>query len=79
MDKGWTIWAAHWIGEIKRTHAIGEAQRTAFQERGRVDAQAEFLQSITESLSGFEQTDDPAENLRRLLLVRTAQILEGMS
>jgi hypothetical protein len=22
-------WAAHWIGEIKRTHAIGEAQRTA--------------------------------------------------
>ena len=72
-------WAAHWIGEIKRTHAIGEAQRTAYQERGRVDAQAEFLQSITEALRGFEQTDDPAENLRRLLLVRTAQILDGMS
>ncbi|MFB5621121.1 MAG: hypothetical protein ACE5RC_08345, partial [Nitrosopumilus sp.] len=58
---------------------IGEAQRTAYQERGRVDAQAEFLQSITEALRGFEQTDDPAENLRRLLLVRTAQILEGLS
>lgn len=71
-------WASRWVGEIKRTHAIGDAKQAAYQERGRVDAQAEFLRSITESLRGFEQTDDPAENLRRLLLVRTAQILEGM-
>jgi hypothetical protein len=72
-------WASRWIGEIKKTHAIGEAKRTAYQERGRVDAQADFLKSITESLRGIEQTEDPAENLRRLLLVRTAEILEGMA
>ena len=71
-------WASRWIGEIKRTHAIGEAKRVAYQERGRVDAQAAFLQSITDALRGFELGDDPEENLRRLLLVRTAQILEGM-
>lgn len=72
-------WSSRWIGEIKKTHAIGEAKRIAYQERGRVDAQAAFLQSITDALRGFEQTDDPAENLRRMLLVRTAQILEGMA
>jgi hypothetical protein len=71
-------WASRWLGEIKRLHAIGEATRVANQERGRVEAQAAFLQSITESLRGFEQTEDPAENLRRLLLIRTAQILEAM-
>ena len=72
-------WASRWIGEIKKTHAIGEAKRVAYQERGRVDAQAKFLESITDGLRGFEQTEDPAENLRRLLLVRTAEILEGMA
>lgn len=71
-------WSSRWIGEIKKTQAVGEAKRIAYQERGRVDAQAAFLQSITDALRGFEQTDDPAENLRRMLLVRTAQILEGM-
>lgn len=72
-------WASRWTGEIKRTHAIGEAKRVAYQERGRVDAQAAFLQSITDALREFELSDDPEENLRRLLLVRTAQILEGMA
>jgi hypothetical protein len=37
------------------------------------------VKSITESLRGIEQTEDPAENLRRLLLVRTAEILEGVA
>jgi hypothetical protein len=72
-------WASRWIGEIKKTHAIGEAKRVSYQERGRVDAQAKFLENITDGLRGFELTEDPAENLRRLLLVRTAEILEGMA
>ncbi len=72
-------WASRWIGDIKKTHAIGEAKRLSYQERGRVDAQAKFLESITEALRGFEQTEDPAENLRRLLLLHTAQILDGIA
>ena len=72
------FWASRWIGNINRTHAFGEAERLALQERGRVEAQAELLRNITNSLRGFEQTGDPTENLRRMLLVRTAQILEGM-
>ena len=71
-------WASHWEGEIKKVHAAAEAKKAAYQERGRVDAQARFLQSVTEALRGFEQNEDPAENLRRLLLLRTAEILDGM-
>lgn len=71
-------WATHWKGEIKKTHAVAKAKKAAYQERGRVDAQARFLQSVMEALRGFEQDEDPAENLRRMLLLRTAEILEGM-
>ena len=71
-------WASRWMGEIKKIQAIAEAKRMAYQERGRVEAQAAFLQSITDALRGFELAKDPAEKLRRLLLVRTAQILENM-
>ncbi len=59
-------------------HAYGEAKQSAYREKGRVEAQAELLRNITESLRGFEQRGDPAENVRRILLLHTAQILEAM-
>ncbi|MBS4058915.1 MAG: hypothetical protein KG029_00820 [Bacteroidetes bacterium] len=72
-------WAARWIGNDNKVRAIGNAQRIAYQEKGRAEAQAELLKGITESLQGFDLKEDPAANLRKMLLVRTAQILEGMS
>ena len=71
-------WASSQIGLVNAIHAKGDADRIAYQERGRVEAQAELLKNITDSMQGFEKTGDPAENLRRILLVRTAQILEGL-
>jgi hypothetical protein len=71
-------WASRGIGEANIALAQGEATRMALQERGRVEAQAELLQNITDALQGFEQVGDPAENLRKMILVRTAQILEGI-
>jgi hypothetical protein len=72
------FWASSQIGLVNAIHAKGDANRIAYQERGRVEAQAELLQSITESMQGFDQTGDPAENIRKILLVQTAQILEGL-
>jgi hypothetical protein len=72
-------WASHWAATIKRIHALADAKRMAYQERGRVEAQAAFLQSITDAFRGIKLSEDPAENLRRILLVRTAEILEGMA
>jgi hypothetical protein len=71
-------WASSQIGIVNAIHAKGDADRIAYQERGRVEAQAELLKNITASMEGFDQTGDPAENLRKILLVRTAQILEGL-
>ena len=56
----------------------GDAQRMALQERGRSEAQAELLRNITASLREANLQPDHPENVRKILLVRTAQILEGM-
>jgi len=77
-NQRFAYWATRWIGNDNMVRAIGEAQRVALQEKGRAEAQAELLKNITESLRGFDLRGNPAANIRKLLLVRTAQILEGM-
>ena len=72
------FWASRWIGNDKRVRAMGDAQRMALQERGRSEAQAELLRNITASLREANLQPDHPENVRKILLVRTAQILEGM-
>ena len=72
------FWATRWIGNDNRLRAIGNAQRIALQERGRSEAQAELLKNITESMRGVTLLPNSADNIRKLLLIRTAQILEGM-
>ena len=72
------FWATRWIGNDKRVRAMGDAQRMALQERGRSEAQAELLRNITASLREANLQPDHPESVRKILLVRTAQILEGM-
>ena len=73
------LWAAEWVGDAEITRAYGEAKRLAYQELGRAEAQAEMILSITDSLR--ESALDPSTNynIRKLLLVRTAQVLDAMS
>lgn len=72
-------WGAKWEGDATVKLAYGEAQRLAYQELGRAEAQAEMIISIMEALKNIRLSDDPKENMHNLILIRTAQILEGMA
>jgi hypothetical protein len=74
-------WRAGWVGRANVKRAYGEARRVAHQEIGRAEAQAEILMSIIHALDDInlgnkEQTD---RNIRNLILIRTAQVLEAMA
>ncbi len=73
-------WQARWLGNANVVRASGEAQRTASQELGRAEAQAEMLKNIVHSL---ETVGAPGEarqqNMRALYLARIAQLLDAMS
>jgi hypothetical protein len=72
-------WQAKWTGSASVIRAYGEAQRLAYQELGRAEAQAEMLMSIVSALRDVEFSSEKRENLRNIVLARTAQILEAMT
>jgi hypothetical protein len=72
-------WQAKWAGSASVIRAYGEAQRLAYQELGRAEAQAEMLMSIVSALRDVEFSSEKRENLRNIVLARTAQILEAMT
>ena len=73
------LWAADWIGSADVARAYGDAKRQAYQELGRAEAQAEIIIGITQSLEQVEFNEDPAQTLRKMLLLRTAEVLEAMA
>ncbi|MDR3575557.1 MAG: hypothetical protein P4L50_16990 [Anaerolineaceae bacterium] len=73
------LWAADWIGNANLARAYGDAKRQAYQDLGRAEAQAEIIIGITQSLEQVEFNEDPAQTLRKILLLRTAQVLEAMA
>jgi hypothetical protein len=60
---------------IERVH--GEAQRIYLQEVGRAQAQAMILENIVDGLRVAGLAHNPKENLRKIVLLRTAQFLEA--
>jgi hypothetical protein len=71
-------WQAKWMGDARLTRSYGEAQRLAYQEIGRAEAQAELLISIMHALSDVNLRSGTRQSLRDVILVRTAQLLEAM-
>jgi hypothetical protein len=71
-------WQAKWMGDARLTRSYGEAQRLAYQEIGRAEAQAEMLISIMHALSDVNLRSGTPQSLRDVILVRTAQLLEAM-
>jgi len=71
-------WQARWMGDARLTRSYGEAQRLAYQEIGRAEAQAEMLISIVHALSDVNLRTGTRASLRDVILVRTAQLLESM-
>jgi len=72
-------WAAEWQGNAQVVKAYGEAKRSAYMELGRAEAQAELLMGISGALENIELGDNPQETIQRLVLARTAQLLEAMA
>ncbi len=73
------LWAAGLRGEADAERAIGEAKALAYQELGRAEAQAELIAGIARALEDIDLTEKDQSRLRKLLLVRAAQVLDGMS
>jgi hypothetical protein len=76
-------WGAKWVGNAKVIKSYGEAQRIIYQEIGRAEGQAELLMSIIHALDQVSQagdsTEDYIEKVRRIILLRTAQILDAIT
>ncbi len=74
-----TLWSAEWAGDASVARAYGDAVRQAYQELGRAEAQADLIMSIAGSLSEAEIKGESRDNIRKILISRTAQILDAMS
>ncbi len=74
-----SLWAADWVGDSTVSRSYTEAIRQAYQELGRAQAQAEIILSISDALSNANLPNNTDDNLRRLLLVRTSQVLDSLS
>jgi hypothetical protein len=70
-------WAADWLGEARITRELGLAKRQAYQDLGRAEAQAELIVAIADSLKLTNNSIDPASNMRKILIIRTAQLLDA--
>lgn len=72
-------WSAKWIGSANVIRAEGDAQRIAYQELGRAEAQADMLTSIIHAFGDVDlSSENKDQNIRKVILMRTAQVLESL-
>ena len=69
-------WVAGWEGRTRKMSAIGEAQRQATLDQGRLEVQKQMLQQIIASLESQSLPGDTGPTLRKLYMMRLAQLLE---
>lgn len=74
-----STWQSSWIGKATVERAYGEAQRQAYEELGRAEAQAEILMNILHSMNQAMLSKEPSDEIRRLILERTAKLLESIA
>lgn len=72
-------WQSSWVGSANMTRASGEARRLAFQELGRAEMQSEMFRSILAALNNANLSGNSSDNLRNIILLRSAQILDALS
>jgi len=72
------LWAADWLGRAGIKIEEGRTWRELLLERARAEGQAELIAAIAESLRNAEMVNDPAGNMRRILLAKTAQVMDTM-
>jgi len=73
-------WSAEWVGDAEVLRSYGEAQRQAYHELARAEAQAELLMSLVHALHEAGLAGNlRGDPMRKLMMVKTAQVLESMS
>ena len=79
-DQRVDTWKAGWVGNANVKRAYGEAQRIAYQEIGNAEAQAEILMSIIHAFDDIDMGKEKRDrNIRNVILMRTAQVLEALA
>jgi hypothetical protein len=72
-------WSSGMIGNANVIRAYGDAKRLKYQELGRAQCQAELIMSISDALQDVSLGADPAQNSQKILMARTAEILDAIS
>jgi hypothetical protein len=78
-DSRLDFWAADWIGNAEAKMAYVNGTRMAYQEQARAEAQAELIMSIAGALEGANFTDNTTENIRKIFLLRAAEVLNSLN
>jgi hypothetical protein len=73
------FWAADWVGNAEAKMAYATGTRMAYQEQARAEAQAELIMSIAHGLEGVNLSKNSAENIRKIFLARTAEVLNSLN
>jgi len=72
-------WGAWWRGRADLQQAYADSRRLAAQERGRSEAQAEMIKAIVDSLQVSSLTANDPRQIRQIIQMRMAQILEALA
>ncbi len=79
QDQFLSNWSMDIQNSININHAYGDAQKEAYEELGRAEAEAELLMTIIHSLDGIKFTRDKPQTLQNLVLLRTAQVIRALN
>lgn len=78
-DQHFENWSMDLKREVKVNKAYGDAQKFAYEELGRAEAEAELLMSIIHSLDGIDFSANKSRTLQNLILMRTAQVIKALT
>ncbi len=78
-DQFLSNWSVDIDNHIQVNQAQGEAQKLAYEELGRAEAEAELLMSILHSLDGIKLGSNKPQTLQNLILMRTAQVIRALN
>jgi hypothetical protein len=73
------FWAADWVGNAEAKMAYATGTRMAYQEQARAEAQAELIMSIAHGLEGISFGKNSTDNIRKIFLARTAEVLNSLN
>lgn len=67
------------MSTIAINDAHGDAQKQAYEELGRAEAEAELLTSIMHALDGVHLGNNKAQTMQNIILMQTAQVIKALN